>query len=62
MQLKSIFGKGFPVGFITCDSEDTEDFSFVLNSIKLFDPSITPEFLLADGAEAITNGFKVNLI
>ena len=48
-----------PVGFVLCDSEDTDDFSFVFDSIHSCDPDFKPRFLVADGAEAITQGFKV---
>jgi len=49
-----------PIGFIVCDSEDSDDFEFVFSSIKTFDPDYKPDFLVADCADAITNGFEVD--
>ncbi|CAF1030510.1 unnamed protein product [Brachionus calyciflorus] len=45
-----------------CTGETSDDFSFVFNSLikaqkKLFDYNYRPRTLIADGAEAITNGF-----
>ena len=52
-----------PLGFGICSSESTEDFRFIfLNLAKgveqLFGPQCKTKFLVADGSQAITCGFK----
>ena len=47
------------VGFVLCDSEDTDDFWFVFDSFHSCNPDFKHRFLVADGAEAIYQGFKV---
>ena len=51
-----------PIGLIVANSETSEDFEFVYSSLKKFDPSFQANFLVADGADAITNGFEVHNI
>ncbi|RNA03118.1 hypothetical protein BpHYR1_015331, partial [Brachionus plicatilis] len=47
-----------PVCVAICTRETEDDYEFVFNSLKKKYPNFNPEFLLADGAHSITNGFE----
>ena len=46
-----------PFGLAVCTEERKDDFNFVFSALKRLRPSFTPGIVLADAAEAITNGF-----
>jgi hypothetical protein len=41
-----------------CCGETSNDFKFVFNAFKKYNTDYNPNLLIADNAEAITNGFK----
>jgi hypothetical protein len=52
-----------PIGAALCSDETTEAFQFIFQSTKemmqqMFNYMYSPKYLVADGAEAITNGFS----
>jgi len=41
-----------------CSSETEEDFEFIFRTLKNHTPHLTPKVLIAEGADAITNGLR----
>ncbi|CAF1036165.1 unnamed protein product [Brachionus calyciflorus] len=53
------FDKHFhPLAVAICTRETKDDFEFLFRSILKKVPNFCPKYLLADGADAITNGFE----
>ena len=47
-----------PFGFALISNETSRDYQFVFESLRVFDSSYSPKYLIADCAQAITNGFE----
>jgi len=47
-----------PLGICVSSNEAKEDFEFIFRTLKETSAQLVPKVLVADGAEAITNGFR----